>query len=178
MIEIADIILKYLYKNPKNGYHVEADILKNTKFIKEDISIEIAIKLLKHKGVVDMCKSEIGGDECLVINLYGIEIIDKHGSFSKYLEYTKNEESKAKRRESIKYRFLWIGVIVLIFNFIITFLNFCENRAMNERNDKSLQLHNTTLQEEESEQGQLLNKLDTHKTESDSIILRTKKNAP
>jgi len=83
--EIIDKILQFLYDNQvHNGIHVKTYILKKLNIPYDKNQYERVYSKLTHSNMVHERESIIGGDDSLSISGLGIDVVEKHGSFSAF----------------------------------------------------------------------------------------------
>lgn len=129
--EIIDLVLQYLYDHTHNtaGTQVNLEIFKAHDIVCDKQQYERLYLKIISSGIADKRESMVANDDSLIITRLGIDIIEKHGSYSSFLSSERLSQSKSHREKSIKQILSVISALGVLWGATFTYLNYTKDNA-------------------------------------------------
>jgi len=137
---LFDQILKHLYENPSMYWVIDALAKQNFGVTDKQILESIVDELLERKWGTPIKDSKWS----IKITFYGQQIIDKHGSYSSFLQSLQKVESKANRNTSINRILGILGGCGILWTALFTFLSYDKGEIIKQKEEKMIQLKSET----------------------------------
>ncbi len=148
---IVDVILKYLKeKGVRSGISAKLTILKPNGIDVDKFQFNRVMTILLNNDLVTNPSDYPAGDRCLVITAKGISIIEKHGSYSAYLNKQDSKQTKTEWFANIKMLATILAMLSVVVNFGLGIWKFEQDNEINrlEINNGHLQSTVDSLQKE------------------------------
>ncbi|MEQ9262150.1 MAG: hypothetical protein RLP14_03215 [Owenweeksia sp.] len=141
--QLIDIILLDLYdKSNPAGASLKMGILEPRNLNPDKEQINRVLTKLK-SGLVDQKESIVANDPRLVITDRGIEIIEKFGDYSSFLESEQKDQIKETRQSKVNVILKIISTLGIIWGAVFTILTFMKDSKI-----ERLETQNKTLAEQ------------------------------